>query len=82
MKGNNKKLQLVRLMVLALEPWNKAEFNVNIAFNTSLPHYQSFEFSYAHYFYYNNNFTIYEYSLCLSLSSSTGHKIYSLYPLH
>jgi hypothetical protein len=82
MKGKNKELQLARLMILALEPWNKADCNVNIGFNTSLPHYHSFKFSYVHYFYYNNNCTIYEYSQYLSLTSSTGHKMYSIYQLH
>ena len=76
MKGKNKKLQLARLMTLVFEPLNKADCSVNTGFDTSLSHYHSFELSYVHYFYYNSNLTIYDYSLCPSLSSSTGDKIY------
>jgi len=82
MKGKNKKLQLVRLMTLALEPWKKADRSFNTVFNTSLPHCHNFEFTYAHYFHYNSYLAIYDYSLYLPLSSSTGDKIYSIYPLH
>jgi len=69
----------VRLKTLALEHWNKAHCSFSTVFNTSLPHYHIFEFTYAHYIYFNSKLTIYKYSLYLSSSSSTGDKIYSFF---